>query len=265
MHPQTNSNAHESYRTFASKVSHAYAVWKRLKFRLLPKLWIRLWIRFWMRWAGLSWTGRIATRLATWFAPRYKAARQLAGFFPAGYIAPSATIRHQGFRLGRHVFIDDHALIFQDHEGGAVELGDWVSIYRDAILQTGYGGSISIGAHSSVQPRCILSSYVGPIQIGQHVMIAAYSVFYSYNHGIAPGVFIKEQPLQSRGGIVVEDDVWIGARAIVLDGVRIGKGAVVGAGSVVTKDVPAGAVVGGSPLRILKWRDGTKLNPSEEN
>ena len=58
----------------------------------------------------------------------------------------------------------------------------------------------------------------------------------------------------SKGDIVLEDDVWIGYRATVLSGVRIGQGAVVAAGSVVTQDVPAYAIVGGVPAKVLRYR-----------
>ena len=58
----------------------------------------------------------------------------------------------------------------------------------------------------------------------------------------------------SKGNIVVEDDVWIGARAIIMSGVKIGQGAVVAAGAVVSKDVPPYAIVGGVPAKIIKYR-----------
>lgn len=58
----------------------------------------------------------------------------------------------------------------------------------------------------------------------------------------------------SKGGIVIEDDVWIAFRAIIMDGVTIGQGAVVAAGAVVTKDVPPYAIVGGVPAKIIKMR-----------
>ena len=58
----------------------------------------------------------------------------------------------------------------------------------------------------------------------------------------------------SKGPIIVEDDVWIGTRAIILSGVRIGKGAVIAAGTVVTKDIPPYAIVGGNPAKIIKFR-----------
>jgi acetyltransferase-like isoleucine patch superfamily enzyme len=86
------------------------------------------------------------------------------------------------------------------------------------------------------------------------VDIAPCCAFYPYNHGIVPGIPIRKQPLQSKGGIVVDDGAWLGFGVIVLDGVRIGKGAVVGAGSVVTRDVPDGAIACGVPARVLMMR-----------
>lgn len=64
-----------------------------------------------------------------------------------------------------------------------------------------------------------------------------------------------------KGGIVVDDDVWIGYRATILDGVHIGQGAVIGAGAVVTKDVPPYAVVGGVPAKVIRFRfDGETID-----
>ena len=64
--------------------------------------------------------------------------------------------------------------------------------------------------------------------------------------------------MQTKGGIVIEDDVWLGFGVIVLDGVRIGKGAVIGAGAVVTKDIPEGAIAAGIPARVIKMRSDLK-------
>ena len=212
------------------------------------------WIRFWMRFAGLSRFGRVATYLATWFAPPYTARCYLAWLNPRGYIAPGTTIHHANLRLGTKIFIGEQVVIFQDKDGGPVELGNSVHLYGDTYIQTGEGGSVKIGAGTTVQPRCQFSAYKSPIQIGCDVQIAPNCAFYPYDHGFAPGELIREQPLRTKGGIIIEDDVWLGFGVIVLDGVRIGKGAVVGAGAVVTQDIPDGAIAFGVPARVVKMR-----------
>lgn len=207
-----------------------------------------------MLFAGLSPFGRIATRLATWFAPPYKARAYLAWLSPKGYVAPRATLHHADLRLGPHVFIGDGVIIYQAKNGGQVELGEGVSLFGDTIIETGEGGSVKVGANTHIQRACQLIAYKAPIEIGCHIEIAQNCVFYPYDHGTAPGKPITEQPLQTKGPIVVGDDAWLGVGVIVLAGVRIGKGAVVGAGSVVTHDVPDGAIAVGVPARVVKMR-----------
>jgi acetyltransferase-like isoleucine patch superfamily enzyme len=213
-----------------------------------------IWSRFWMRFAGLGYFGRIATYLATWSVPPYKERRRLARYNSKGYIAPSATIHHANLTLGANVFIGDRVTIFQVKNSGSVELGDRVRLHNDTCIETGDGGSLKIGPNTHIQPRCQLSAYKGAIQIGSGVQIAPNCAFYPYDHGIAPSQLIKDQPLQTKGGIIVDDDAWLGFGVIVLDGVRIGKGAVVGAGAVVTHDIPDGAIAAGVPARVINMR-----------
>jgi acetyltransferase-like isoleucine patch superfamily enzyme len=213
------------------------------------------WVRFWMRYAGLSGFGRFATRLATWFALPHKASKYLAYLNPRGYIAPTATIHHSDLRMGANILIGDRVVIYQAEKGGPVEMGDQVHILRDAIIETGFGGYLTIGSGSTVNPRCQLNAYVAPIQIGRGVQLAPNCALYSYDHGFAPGEPIREQPLQTRGGITIDDDVWLGVGVIVLSGVHIGKGSVIGAGSIVTHDIPDEAIAVGNPARVIKIRN----------
>jgi acetyltransferase-like isoleucine patch superfamily enzyme len=156
-------------------------------------------------------------------------------------------------KIGNNSFIGDRVTIFQAN-GGSIKLGKEVQLYSDIILETGDGGCINIGAGTHIQPRCSLSAYKGSINIGCRVEIAPNCGFYPYDHGFDPEIRIRNQPLQTKGGIIVEDDSWLGFGVIVLDGVRIGEGAVVGAGSVVTKDIPDGAIATGVPARVIKMR-----------
>jgi acetyltransferase-like isoleucine patch superfamily enzyme len=212
------------------------------------------WTRFWMRFAGLSRFGRLATWFATWFAPPYYGQCYLARLNRKGFISPSATIHHDGLRLGDNVFIGDRVVIYRDKDGGPVELGNSVHLYGETFIQTGSSGSLKVGRNSHIHPKCQISAYMSPIHIGCDVQIAPNCAFYPYDHSFAPNELIIKQPLQTKGGIIVEDDSWLGFGVIVLDGVRIGKGAVVGAGSVVTSDVPDYAVAVGVPARVVKMR-----------
>ena len=214
-----------------------------------------LWATFWMKHSGLSPFGRIATRLASLFSPPYKLRSRLARLNTRGYISPSATIYHANLHLEEHIFIGDGVVIYQAADGGCVKIGKGVHIHRDSIIETGANGSLIIGGDTHIQPRCQFSAYIGNIVIGSGVQIAPNCAFYPYNHGVAPDKLIKEQPLQTKGGIVIDDDAWLGVGVIVLDGVRIGKGAVIGAGSVVFHNIPDGAIAFGVPARVQKMRN----------
>jgi acetyltransferase-like isoleucine patch superfamily enzyme len=212
------------------------------------------WTRFWMRFAGLTPLGRIATRLATWGTPPYKGRAYLARLNKHGFVAPDASIFHANLQRGQHVFIGERTVIYQASEGGPVVLGDGVHLHRDSIVETGMGGSVVIGANTHIQPRCQFSGYKGSIRIGRGVQIAPYCAFYPYDHGIDPGDLISKQPIQSKGDILVDDDAWLGVGVLVLDGARIGKGAVIGAGSVVTSNIPDYSIAVGVPARVVKSR-----------
>jgi acetyltransferase-like isoleucine patch superfamily enzyme len=213
-----------------------------------------LWASFWMHFAGVGIVGRAATRLAAWFVPPYYGRCFLARLNKIGYISPSATIHHDSLGLGKNIFIGDSVVIFKDRDGGPVELGDGVHVHVETFIQTGFGGSVKVGPNSHIHPKCQLSAYMSSIQIGCGVQIAPNCAFYPYDHSFAPGQLINEQPLKTKGGIVIDDDAWLGFGVVVLDGVRIGKGTVVGAGSVVSSNIPDEAIAIGVPARVVKMR-----------
>jgi acetyltransferase-like isoleucine patch superfamily enzyme len=216
------------------------------------------WTRFWLLFAGQGITGRFACRLASWFAPPFF--ERLTYVKSRGFIAPSALLHHGGLRLGKRVFIDDRVTIFRDKEGGEVELGDHSVLFRDCTILTGAGGSVSIGARTAIQPRCQFSAYVERIVIGSDVAIAPNCAFYPYDHGVDLGTPIVQQPLTSKGPIVVGDGAWLGFGVVVLSGVQIGKGAVIGAGAVVVHNVPDNAIAVGNPARVVSYRAEAKSN-----
>lgn len=212
------------------------------------------WTLFWLRIGGVSRLGRLAFRLAGLFTPPYKGRAALARKTPRGYIAPSAVIHCRDLRRGAGVFIGERVTIYQDRHGGPARLGDRVHLHQDTVLELGRGGSIDIGPDTYVQPRCQLSAHAAAIQIGAGVQIGPGCGLYPYNHGTEPGTPMREQPLATRGPIVIEDDVWLGSGVVVLSGARIGRGAVVGANSVVSGVVAPGAIVAGVPARAVRSR-----------
>lgn len=209
--------------------------------------------------AGHGTLGRLAMRVASWAAPPFRARNVLARLSPAGFISPSATRFHPDVRFGKHVFIGDRVTLFSSDGTGTIHLGDRVQIYQGTSLETGNDGELSIGADSSIHASCQLMAYKGSIRIGRGVAVAQGCAFYPYDHGIELGRTIRSQPLVSKEPIEVGDEAWLGTGVTVLAGVRIGEGAVVGAGSLVTHDVPPNAICGGVPARVIGMR---KAGPS---
>lgn len=114
------------------------------------------------------------------------------------------------------------------------------------------GSQISIGDDSMIGERSIIASY-GNVRIGNQVMMGPEVLIYTGNHGTKLGVPMMRQPIECKD-VTIGNDVWIGARCIILPGVRIGDGAVIAAGAVVTSDVPENTIVGGVPARPIKRR-----------
>jgi acetyltransferase-like isoleucine patch superfamily enzyme len=218
-----------------------------------------MWTRFWLKRSGLSSRGKIAAFLATLFAPKYKDRCLLADRNSNGFIAPSTMIamNHNNLILGKNVFVGDRCVFYQTDdkdEKGNVELSDKVHLYSDIIIEIGEGGCIFVDEETHIQPHCQLMAMVGSLRIGKRVEIAPRCAFYPYNHGIKSGESIRSQPLFTKGGITIGDDAWLGYGVTVLDGVHIGNGTVVGAGSVVTKSLPDNAIAFGVPAEVVRIR-----------
>jgi acetyltransferase-like isoleucine patch superfamily enzyme len=131
------------------------------------------------------------------------------------------------------------------------DLGDRSTIESFATINNGVGNVI-VGAGTIVG---IGSVVIGPVSIGNNVMLAQNIVISGLNHGytdvaISPSI----QKVECKP-IVIQDDVWIGANSVITAGVTLGKHSVIGAGSIVTKDVPEFSVVVGNPARIIKQFD----------
>jgi len=122
----------------------------------------------------------------------------------------------------------------------------------DRLCDCGSGRGVSVGTSSFIGKRAWL---LGDITIGDNVGVGAEMIAISYNHEFADTtVPIMQQGLSESRPIFIGNDVWLGARCIILPGVRVGDHAIVGAGSVVTKDVEPWAIVGGNPARVIGTR-----------
>jgi acetyltransferase-like isoleucine patch superfamily enzyme len=151
----------------------------------------------------------------------------------------------EAVEIGEGCFVAPEAKIFAEPHR-SVRIGDRVTIGAEAFLH----GPITIGDDVSINPRVSMDGGRAGIVIGEGARIATGATIYAFDHGFDPRAPIREQPVTSRG-IVIGRDVWIGAQAGIIDGVTIGDHAVVGMGAVVTKDVPAWAIVGGVPARVI--------------
>ena len=128
-------------------------------------------------------------------------------------------------------------LIFGDN----VTIGKYVQIRPSSYYGGDYGQGLSMGNNSSIGPNAYVGCS-GKITIGDNVMIGPKCSLFAENHNFSSKkLTIKEQGVNQKG-IVIEDDCWIGSNVIILDGVRIGRGSVIGAGSLVSKDIPAGSI-----------------------
>jgi len=159
-------------------------------------------------------------------------------------------LRNKHLDVGREVEIDFRAFIGR---GGPVTLGEQTVIRAGAMLLPS-SGSIAIGKRTSINQYAIINGE-GGVTIGDSVMVAAFVGMFAGNHNFDDiAIPISEQGTNTRGGIRIEDDVWIGSHAVILDGVRIGRGSVIGAGAVVTRDVPPYSVMMGVPAQWVRSR-----------
>ena len=147
--------------------------------------------------------------------------------------------RHHLAQVGRNFSTMSGVKIF---EPSSVTIGDDVGINIGVIIDPMEGGRIEIGNSIGIGPYCVLRSA---------------------DHGFSdPNVTFRKQP-HVGGTIVIEDDVWLGSHVVVTRNVRIGRGSVIGAHSVVTKDIPPYSIAMGVPARVVKNRlDGVEQAPA---
>lgn len=162
----------------------------------------------------------------------------------------SALVVHPGAE------ISPDARISPSTRGSRIEIGADSRIMEFVVIKAvGGSGDIIIGPRCYINPHCVLYSGNG-IKMGADVLVAAGTAIVPANHATSR----RDLPIRlqgfapSKGGVVIEDDVWIGANCTIVDGARIGRGAVIMAGAVVTGTVEPYTIVGGVPARLVKSR-----------
>jgi len=133
-------------------------------------------------------------------------------------------------------------------KGAALDVG--VAIVTNGPPRT---GKVKIGAGTYVNRYTIIDGHQ-QLEIGRDCMIGPHCYITDGDHGTVPGRLVKLQPNQT-APVIIEDGVWLGSHVVVLAGVRIGRGAVIGAGSVVTRNIAANAIAVGVPARVIRTRD----------
>ena len=173
----------------------------------------------------------------------------LAAYYLFARYLPVSSSRYTGWTRPIRAAICKH--IFK-------HAGKHINIEKGAFFGT--GAELEIGDYSALGVNCLAS---GPIKIGRHVMIGPDVIILTQNHRFdRTDIPIQQQGYLPQEPVVIQDDVWIGTRAIILPGVNIETGAIVAAAAVVTKNVPPFAIVAGNPAKIIKHRNQSENNPA---
>ena len=157
---------------------------------------------------------------------------------------------------GPGVEIASTAVIHPSSRGSRLVIGASSEIYDQVVIRfVGGSGDIVMGKFCYINPGCVLYSGNG-IRFGDYVLLAPGVKVVPTNHAFeSREIPIRHQGfMPSRGGVIIEDDVWVGANAVLLDGCVIGRGAVIAAGAVVSGVVPPYEIWGGVPARKLRER-----------
>lgn len=148
---------------------------------------------------------------------------------------------------GRHAIIH-HSVRMDTPPYRKFWLGDYSVVESFACINNAVGDVI-IGDHTRIG---LHNTIIGPVTIGSHVNLAQGITITALNHNFDDSEKRIDQQGISTKEVVLEDDIWVGANAVILPGVTIGKHAVVAAGAIVTKDVPPHSLVAGVPAKVIR-------------
>ena len=203
----------------------------------------------------------LVTLLSTWIPGalglllRSKLYPVLLGSTGRGVVFGSnVVLRHPGkLRLKSNIVIDDNSVLdAKGSDNHGIDIGDNVFVGRNTIIYC-QNGDVEIGDNANIGSNCQIFS-ARKVRIGKNVLVAAYTYLVGGGHIYEdPDLPIIEQG-RTATGIEIGDNVWLGASVKVLDGVTIGEGAIIAAGAVVTEDIPAFAIAGGIPAKVIKLR-----------
>jgi acetyltransferase-like isoleucine patch superfamily enzyme len=170
-------------------------------------------------------------------------------------IIPGVRVHHPNqIAIGEKCFLDTGVILdgYSEAKRIGIQIGDYF-VAREYAKIEAHKGYIKIGNNCFVGQNCMIYGQ-GGLEIGNNVLIAVNTVIIPSNHNFSDlATSIKDQGETSKG-IFIEDNVWIGANCTILDGVRIGSGSVIAAGSVVNRDISPNALVAGIPAKFIKCR-----------
>ena len=165
-------------------------------------------------------------------------------------------LRLRGYKIDFSVLLGGENSFFQSRKG-SIKIASNCSLSNQVMIKTGFGGSIVI------RPKVIINQGTfidiqSHLEIGENTLISPFCYICDYDHNFENiDKPIKDQGYNSKP-IIIGSDVWIGAKSIILKGVKIGKGSVIGAGSVVVKDIPSYSVAVGNPAKVIKTKKKIK-------
>lgn len=172
------------------------------------------------------------------------------------FVGKSVQVIGKNFlNIGRYSTLDDYSKVIACSEEG-VKMGERSKLGAFSVISatshlSKFGKGVEIGNDVGISEYSFLGA-AGGLKIGNNVIMGQYVSFHSEEHVYED----LDRPIQHQGvrsqGIIVEDNVWIGAKVTLLDGTKVGKNCVIAAGAVVKGEFPAGSIIGGIPAKVIK-------------